>query len=70
MNINTFDEYDENTTALYLTEKNITGVCDFSRFKKLEKIYCLHNQIFKIINLPDSLTLLDCSYSLKNIIYH
>jgi hypothetical protein len=56
------DLYDENIDELDLSNKNINGVLDLSKFKKLKKLNCSHNQITKIINSSIDLDL-DCSYN-------
>jgi Leucine-rich repeat (LRR) protein len=53
--------YDENITELDISNKNIIGIISLSKFKKLKKINCSHNQITKI---NDNKNIdINCSYN-------
>jgi len=59
--IKLLDKYDKNIKFLNISNKNIKGILDLKKFKKLNKLYCYSNEITKIINLPENLKCLDCS---------
>lgn len=46
-----------------ISNKNIKGILDLTRFIKLEELNCAHNQITRIINIPTSLIKLNCEYN-------
>lgn len=46
---------------LNIQNKNIKGTIDLCKFTKLEELYCSDNQITDIINIPNSLQILNCS---------
>jgi Leucine-rich repeat (LRR) protein len=60
--------YPNNITELNISSNDIVGILDLSRFKNLSKLLCFSNSITKIINLPISLTELNCgSNKLKEL---
>ena len=59
--INLLNIYPNNITELNISCNDIAGILDLSRFKNLVKLLCFSNSITKIINLPISLTELNCS---------
>lgn len=54
---------DKELLELDISGRNIVGIVDLQKFTKLKKFICSHNQITKIINTPETLVYLDCSYN-------
>jgi Leucine-rich repeat (LRR) protein len=64
MNINNIlDEFADGVTEINISNKNIKGTLDFTRFSKLIKLNCDDNLITSLYNLPNSLIELCCSYN-------
>ena len=66
MNLTTIkllSEYDSDTKIIDMSNKNINGILNLKNFKELEKLYCSHNQITEIIEIPKSLKYLNCSHN-------
>jgi hypothetical protein len=54
-------KYNNDIKILKITNKNIEGILDLSKFKYLEELDCSNNNISDIINIQDSLKYLNCS---------
>ncbi len=48
-------EYDSEVIKIDISKLNISGSLDFSRFTKLQILYCSYNEITGLVNLPESL---------------
>lgn len=53
-------QYNTKTTEINLLNRNIIGILDLKKFKKLKILICSNNQITQIINLPEGLIHLEC----------
>ncbi len=62
--IQLLESYDSDIFELDISNKNINGILDLKKFKKLIKLECKNNQITRISNLSDKLEYLDCSNNL------
>ena len=56
------DEYNDEITELDVSNKNIKGILNLSKFKKLYKLNCSNNNITKIIVIKN-LTDINCSHN-------
>lgn len=65
-------EYNNDITELVISNKNIKGLLDLSKFNNLKKLDCSNNLITEIINFPNTLEILLCynnkikSFDVKN----
>lgn len=62
--IKLLDEYSSEIKILEINLKNIIGLLDLSKFKKLKKLDYSFNNIFKISNIPETLEWINISYNL------
>lgn len=53
-------EYKNDITDLIISNKNIKGLLDLSKFNNLKKLDCSNNIITEIINFPNTLEILLC----------
>lgn len=58
--IEILSQFTENTTIIDITNKNIVGILDLSKFTQLSKLDCSYNLITQLIDLPPSLKCLYC----------
>jgi len=58
---NLLKKYKYDTKILNITNKNIEGILDLSKFKYLEELDCSNNEINEIINIPTNFNYLNCS---------
>ncbi len=65
LTINILNKFEPNITKLDICNKDIKGLLDLSRFRKLKELYCTLNSIDEIINFPQTLITLDC---MRNVI--
>ncbi len=57
------NQCDKELLELDISARNIVGIVDLQKFRNLKKFICSHNEITKIINIPETLVYLDCSYN-------
>ncbi len=53
--MNILNEFADDVTEIDISNKNIKGPLNFTRFTKLTKLYCQYNKISSLDNLPNSL---------------
>ena len=51
------------TKILNISSKNFKGILNLKKFTQLEELYCVNNQITRIINIPYKLKYLNCSHN-------
>ena len=61
--MNILDEFTDDIIEIDISNKNIEGILDFTRFTKL---YCQYNKITSLNNLPNSVIDLKCDYTIKD----
>jgi len=49
--MNILDEFTDDIIEIDISNKNIEGILDFTRFTKLTKLYCQYNKISSLDNL-------------------
>lgn len=62
--ITLLDKYKYNIRYLNISNKNIEGILDLSKFTKLNKLICNNNKIVELKGITNGLLYLDCSYNL------
>ena len=53
------NNYDFNARKIDISNKNIKGILDLSKFKKIKILDCSNNKITQIINIPSTLEYLN-----------
>ena len=61
-------DFPDDAIKINVKSRNIEGILDFSRFKRLRELDCVYNKITRLDNLPNCLIKLRCFQNkIKNL---
>ncbi len=63
--MNILDQFTDDVTEINISNENIKGTLNFSRFTKLKILKCNSNEITSLDNISNSLIELDCNHNNK-----